>query len=128
MIAFLKSRWRSIKVALEGVVYLLRTQKNAWIHALITFFVLVMGILLGLSRMEWVVLLLTIAVVWATESLNTAMEVLVDIVSPQQRPIAKTCKDVSAAGVLIAAVIAVAVGVLIFGPYLWQWLVSLGIF
>lgn len=118
LFSFLKSRWRSIRIAFEGVKYLLGTQKNAWLHAVITVFVLVLGTAVGLTRMEWVTILLTIAVVWAAESFNTAMEVLVDFVSPEHRPAAKTCKDVSAAGVLIAALISVMIGILIFGPYL----------
>jgi len=122
MFSFLKSRWHSIAIAFEGVQYLLRTQRNAWIHAAITLFVLVMGAVFRITRLEWIVILLTIAVVWATESLNTAMEVLIDFVSPEQRPMAKTCKDVSAAGVLIASLVAIVIGVLIFGPYVWRWL------
>lgn len=122
MFSFLKSRWRSIAIAFEGVQYLLRTQRNAWIHAGITLFVLITGAVFRITRLEWVVILLTIAVVWATESLNTAMEVLIDFVSPEQRPMAKTCKDVSAAGVLIASLIAIVIGLLVFGPYLWRWL------
>ncbi len=120
MFSFLKSRWRSISIASEGVRYLLRTQRNAWIHAAITLFVLVLGLVFRITRLEWAVILLTIAVVWATESLNTAMEVLVDFVSPEQRSMAKTCKDVSAAGVLIASLIAIVIGMLIFGPYIWR--------
>lgn len=122
MFSFLKSRWRSIAIAFEGVQYLLRTQRNAWIHAGITLLVLITGAVLRITRLEWIVILLTIAVVWATESLNTAMEVLIDFVSPEKRPMAKTCKDVSAAGVLIASLIAIVIGLLVFGPYLWRWL------
>lgn len=122
---FLKSRWRSIRVAFEGTKYLLSTQQNAWIHAGITLSVLALGLLIGLSRWEWVAVLLTLGMVWAAESFNTAMEVLIDFVSPEQRPLAKTCKDVSAAAVLITAVISILVGLLIYGPHLWGWFVRL---
>ncbi|MBS3753861.1 MAG: diacylglycerol kinase family protein [Anaerolineales bacterium] len=122
MLSFFKSRWQSIRIAFEGVVFLFRTQKNAWIHASITVFVVLLGLLIRLNRLEWVLILLTMGVVWAAESFNTAMEVLVDFVSPEQQPMAKICKDVSAAGVLITAGISVLVGLLIFLPHIWRWL------
>ncbi len=125
MLSFLKSRWNSIKIAFEGVLFVLRTQKNAWVHVTITSLVLLTGVLMGLDRLEWVLILLTLGMVWAAESFNTAMEVMIDFVSPEQRPMAKTCKDVSAAGVLITAIVSVLVGVLIFGPRLWGWLCGL---
>lgn len=125
MLSFLKSRWKSIRIAFEGVRFVLRTQKNAWVHVTITVLVLLMGVLMGLDRLEWVLILLTLGMVWAAESFNTAMEVMIDFVSPEQRPLAKTCKDVSAAGVLITAIVSVLVGVLIFGPRLWEWLCAL---
>ena len=122
MLSFFKSRWQSIWIAFEGVVFLFRTQKNAWVHASITIFVVLLGLLVRLNRSEWVLILLTMGVVWAAESFNTAMEVLVDFVSPEQQPMAKICKDVSAAGVLITAGISVLVGLLIFLPPIWRWL------
>lgn len=121
MSSFLKSRWQSIQMAYEGVKYVLRTQKNAWVHAAITLFVIFLGLLVGLSRWEWVAIFLTVGMVWAAESFNTAMEALVDFVSPEQRPLAKTCKDASAAAVLITAAISILIGLLIFGPYVWGW-------
>ncbi|MFO7944328.1 MAG: diacylglycerol kinase family protein [Anaerolineales bacterium] len=124
MLSFFKSRWQSIRIAFEGVVFLFRTQKNAWVHASITVFVILLGLLIRLNRLEWVLILLTMGVVWAAESFNTAMEVLVDFVSPEQQPMAKTCKDVSAAGVLITAGISVLVGLLIFLPHIWRWFTS----
>lgn len=125
MISFLKSRWKSIKIAFEGLLFVFRTQKNAWVHLSITALVIVVGALVDLSHLEWVVIVITLGMVWAAETFNTAMEVLIDYVSPEQRPVAKTCKDISAAGVLIAALMSILVGVLVFGPHLWGWLCAL---
>ena len=99
--------------------YALRTQPNAQIHAVITVGALALGAWLGLSRAEWAILTLTIGLVWAAELLNTALEALVDLASPSLHPLAKVAKDVSAAAVLITAIIAVAVGLLLLGSPLW---------
>jgi diacylglycerol kinase len=125
MISFIKSRWASIKIAFEGLLFVFRTQKNAWIHLSITVLVLVVGVLVDLSRLEWIAIVITLGMVWAAETFNTAMEVLIDFVSPEQRPAAKTCKDISAAGVLIAALMSILVGGLVFGPRLLEWLCAL---
>ncbi|MFO8036511.1 MAG: diacylglycerol kinase family protein [Anaerolineales bacterium] len=125
MFSFLKSRWESIKIAFAGLLFVIRTQKNAWVHLSITALVIFGGVLVSLSRLEWVAVVITLGMVWAAETFNTAMEVLIDYVSPEQRPVAKTCKDISAAGVLIAALMSILVGVLVFGPRLWGWLWAL---
>ena len=81
-----------------------------------TMLVIAAGIWLGLSRYEWAILLLVIGIVWIAEFLNTALEAILDIASPERHPLARIAKDVGAAAVLIAAVVAVAVGLLILGP------------
>jgi diacylglycerol kinase len=98
---------------------MLRTQRNAWIHAVISTVVFVLGLWLGLGRMEWAIILLTVAVVWMAEFVNTALEAVVDLASPDLHPLAKVGKDVAAAAVLVGAVTAVLVGLLILGPPLW---------
>lgn len=102
-----------------------RTQKNAWIHALATVLATAAGFWLQISETEWAVLALTIMAVWAAECFNTAVEATVDLVSPQLHPLAKIAKDSAAAGVLITAIGAVAVGILLFGPPLFGILASL---
>jgi diacylglycerol kinase len=99
---------------------MLRTQRNAWIHAVISTAVFVLGLWLGLDRVEWAIVLLTIALVWMAEFVNTALEAVVDLASPDLHPLAKVGKDVAAAAVLVAAATAVIVGGLILGPPLWD--------
>ena len=121
-----KNRWRSIRTAWQGLTFTLRTEPNARIHAAVGGLVLLLAALFQIARWEWALLLVMIGMVWAAEIFNTALEVLVDYVSPDQKEFAKVCKDLSAAGVLITALTAAAVGVLIFLPPLWDWLHGLG--
>ena len=114
-----RSRVESFRFAFSGIWYTLRTQPNTQIHAVVTVGVLALGAWLGLSRAEWAILTLTIGLVWAAELLNTALEALMDLVSPDIHPLARVAKDVSAAAVLITAIVAVAVGLLLLGPPLW---------
>jgi diacylglycerol kinase (ATP) len=113
------SRLASFHHALAGWWYMLRTQRNAWIHAVVSTAVLVLGLWLGLGRLEWAIILLTIAVVWMAEFINTSLEAVVNLASPDLHPLAKVGKDVAAAAVLVGAVTAVLVGLLILGPPLW---------
>jgi diacylglycerol kinase (ATP) len=124
---FFVARYQSFGHAFRGWGHALRTQPNTWIHAGITVAVFLMAFWLGLPVRDWAVLLVMTAVVWVAEFFNTAIEAVVDLASPQQHPLAKVSKDVSAAAVLVAALIAVLVGLLILGPPLWEkiqgWLV-----
>lgn len=113
-----QTRWRSIKFAWAGVRYVLTTQPNARLHVLIAGMVLILAVVLQISRLEFVLILIMISVVWAAELFNTAVEVLVDFVSPEKQAFAEICKDVSAAAVLVTAGISVLVGLLIFLPRL----------
>lgn len=125
MHTFFRTRARSFRNAFSGWWYVLRTQRNAWIHALASILVVILGLWLGLPLRDWAVLVLTIAMVWASEFLNTALEAVVDLASPEHHPLAKVGKDVGAAAVLIAAAAAVVIGLLILGPPLWARLVRL---
>ncbi len=116
---FITSRIASFRHAFHGWMYVIRTQRNAWIHGIITILVVIMGIWLGLPARDWATLVLVIAMVWSAEFLNTSIEAVVDLASPVHHPLAKTGKDVGAAAVLIAAGAAVLVGLLILGPPLW---------
>jgi len=98
----------------------IRTQRNAWIHAIVTTIVVVMAAWLRLPLRDWAVLLVTITLVWTAEFINTALEAVVDLASPQHHPLAKMGKDVGAAAVLIAALTSIFVGMLILGPPLWE--------
>lgn len=125
MKSFILSRLRSIRHALRGWWYVLKTQRNAWIHGLAAAAVLVVGLWLGLPARDWAVLVLTIAMVFAAEFINTSIEAVVDLATKEHHPLAKVGKDVGAAAVLIAALAAVLVGWLILGPPLWARLTAL---
>lgn len=109
----------SFRFAFAGLWYALRTQRNTRIHLTIAACVVALGLGLGLTPTQWAVLVLTIGFVLVSEMLNTVAETLIDLVSPGYHPLAKVVKDVTAAAVLLGAIISVIVGLLILGPPLW---------
>lgn len=113
---FVRSRLTSFKNALIGWWHVIKTQQNAWIHALATVVVVLMAFWLELGLRDWAILIITIAMVWMAEFLNTALEIVVDLASPNLHPLARVGKDVGAASVLIAAMSAAIIGILILGP------------
>lgn len=117
---FLISRARSFRYAFSGWLFVIRTQRNAWIHTLASFLVVLLAALLKLSTQDWAILIITIAVVWTSEFINTAIEAVVDLSTPNHHPLARIGKDVGAAAVLIAALASVLVGFIILGPPLLQ--------
>jgi diacylglycerol kinase (ATP) len=119
MLSFLRSRIASFKPAFYGWWHVFRTQPNAWVHAIVSLAVFAVAYWLDFDRQDWALTLLTVGFVWLAEFFNTAVEVVVDLVTLEQHPLAKLAKDVGAAAVVIAAIVAVAVGLLIFGPPLW---------
>ena len=119
MKSFFSSRVTSFGHAFRGWHYVLRTQANAWIHSTIAAAVFILGLWLQLPARDWAVIILTTAVVFCAEFLNTAIEAVVDLASPDFHPLAKIGKDVGAAAVLVAALAAVLIGLLILGPPLW---------
>lgn len=119
-----RRRLASFVYAFEGWWFVLRTQPNAWIHALVSLVVFALAAWLDISRVEWAILLLAILIVWMAEFFNTALEAVVDMTMPDVHPLAKVGKDVAAAAVLVGAVGAVVIGLLIMGPPLWQRLFS----
>jgi diacylglycerol kinase (ATP) len=116
----LYSRIKSFQYAYEGWWHVIRTQHNAWIHAVISLIVLGLGLWLGLPARDWAIIILAMMAVWMAEFMNTALEALVDIATEEFHPLAKIAKDVAAAGVLVGAVGAALVGLLIMGPPLLQ--------
>ena len=109
---------RSFGFALDGVSYLIRTQRSAQIEIVVGVVVIVVAAWVGISAIEWAVLVLVMALVLALEALNTAIELAVTLASPERHPLAKAAKDVAAAMVLIAAIGAVFVGMIVLGPRL----------
>ena len=117
---FITSRFQSFGHAFRGWWYVMRTQRNAWIHVVAATVVFVIAFWLRVPPHGWAVLILTIAMVFTAEFINTAIEAVVDLASPEKHPLAKVGKDVGAAAVLISALAAVLVGLLILGPPLWE--------
>ena len=109
---------RSFGFALEGVSYLIRTQRSAQIELVIGVMVIALAAWLGITALEWAVLVLAMVLVLALEALNTAIELAVTLASPGRHPLAKAAKDVAAAAVLVAAVGAAVVGLIILWPRL----------
>ena len=116
--SYLTGRLRSFGHAFRGLAILLRTQHNARIHAAATVMVVAAGALFGISPAEWALIALAIVCVWVAEALNTAIEFLVNLASPEPHPLAGKAKDVAAGAVLVAAIGSVIVGALVFGPHL----------
>jgi diacylglycerol kinase (ATP) len=104
----------SFNVAFDGVIHVLRTQRNMRLHFLVAAGVLVAALSFDVGRMELIALLLAIAFVLIAEMVNTAIEAAVDVASTSFDPMAKLAKDIAAGAVLIAAINAVAVGYLVF--------------
>jgi diacylglycerol kinase (ATP) len=109
---------RSFRVAWDGLIDALRIDRNLRIHAAATALVGALGWWCRLSLVEWTVIALTIGLVWVAELLNTAIEAVVDLASPEHHELARRAKDVASAAVLMAAVTAIVVGSLVFGPRL----------
>lgn len=114
-----RSRIAAFRYAFAGWWYVLRTQRNAWLHAVATIASVAVGIWLKLDRLDWALLILAIGIVWLSEFINSALEAIVDLASPEIHPLARVGKDVGAAAVLIAAATAAAIGLLVLGPPLW---------
>ena len=113
---FFYSRVASFRYALQGWHHVFRTQQNMWIHGAIAAIVFLLALWLRLPARDWAVLILTSAMVFAAEFMNTAIEAVVDLASPDMHPLAKIGKDVGAAAVLVAALAAILIGLLILGP------------
>jgi diacylglycerol kinase (ATP) len=123
--SFLSSRILAFGHAFRGWWYVLKTQQNAWIHSLFATAVVLVGLWVGLKPFDWAVIVLTIAMVFTAEFINTAIEAVVDLASPLHHPLAKVGKDVGAGAVLVAALAGIVIGLLIIGPPLWARLISL---
>ena len=114
---------RSFVHATDGLRLSLR-ERNALVQAAAGLAALALGGILRISRLEWALLLLTIALVLALETVNSAIEAAVDLVTPDYHPLAKRAKDLAAGAVWLAALASVAIGALIFLPRLWQLVVG----
>jgi diacylglycerol kinase (ATP) len=117
--------WRAFVDAARGVGDLLTTQRHARFHLFAGWLALGAGLLVGLERLEWLLLLLTIGLVISAEAWNSAVEATVDLVTTAQHPLARRAKDIAAGSVLLSALTAVLVGLGLFGAPLLAWLSAL---
>jgi len=114
----LGARLRSFVYAGRGIRTMLISQHNAWVHAAATCAVVIAGCIVGVSRLEWLALVLAVVSVWTAEALNTAFEFLCDVASPDFHPLVEKAKDVAAGAVLICAAGALTIAGIVFVPYL----------
>jgi len=113
---FIAGRWFSLRAALRGAAYVLRTQPNAWIELAALVVVFGMAWALHVRGVEWALLAATVFGVLALEALNTAIEAVVDLVSPEYHPLARIAKDAAAGALVFAVIASVLVAAAIFGP------------
>lgn len=112
----IRDRVKSFGFAIQGGITFFQTQHNTWIHLLVATIVVVFGFIMEINTNEWCWIIIVIALVMITEMLNTAIEFLCDLVSPEIHPQIKKVKDVAAGAVLIAVLAAIIIGAIIFMP------------
>lgn len=114
----LKKFLNSFTYPIKGLQYAYRNEQNLAVDVGIALIVLIFGFIFKITITEWALLVLTIGLVISCELINTAIEAVVDLVTEEYHPLAKVAKDTSAAAVFIFAIVAVIVGIIIFGPKL----------
>ncbi|HZG60557.1 MAG TPA: diacylglycerol kinase family protein [Anoxybacillus sp.] len=108
---------KSFSFAWEGIVFTFKNEKNMKIHCVAALFVCMTAWMLDLSKTEWLIILITIGVVFSLEMVNTAIERVVDLAAPEFHPLAKIAKDVAAGAVFVFVMISVIIGAIIFFPH-----------
>ncbi len=108
----------SFRYAIEGFISSFKTERNMKIHILAMIIVIILGLYLKISSIEWCIIIIAIASVIGAELFNTTIETVVDMISPEKNPKAKLAKDISAAAVLAIAIGAAIIGIIIFIPKL----------
>ena len=111
-------RAKSFVHASRGIKVFLKTTHNSWIHVTIFFAAIVLGMYFKITNTEWMMLIFASGLVFVSEAFNTAIEIDIDLTSPEYHPYAKDTKDVAAGAVLISAITAIIIGLFIFGHYI----------
>lgn len=117
----MQRRIAAFRYSFQGIGDLLKNHPHAHLHAVATIVVVALACFFPLSRWEWSVILLSIGGVWTAEAMNTAIEYLTDLVSPDYHPLAGKTKDMASGGVLLMCIAALFVGALVFYPHLKQY-------
>lgn len=113
----------SFRHAADGIIATTKNERNMRIHWLILLAVLLAGVILKLSKMEWMICILLFALVLAGELFNTAIEAVVDLIMPEENHLAKKAKDAAAGAVLILAIGAAIIGIIIFAPKILSFII-----
>ncbi len=113
-----KKRLLSFKYAFQGIFLMFREEHNSRIHAIVALLVVFAGFYFGISKLEWIAVILAIGLVFSMELLNSSIENIADFISPEYHNSIKKVKDLGAGAVLISAIAAAIIGILIFMPYL----------
>lgn len=121
----LRAFLRSFVFAGRGLWYALRTQRNMRVHAALALLAIALGLALRISPVEWALVFVAITGVVITEMINTVVEALVDLASPEYHPLAKVAKDVAAGAVLLNAILAVVIALFVYVPHLWPLLMRI---
>ena len=116
MIQFIKKRILSFIPAFKGLFWLFKNEANAQVHLIATILVIIAGFYFNIDSKDWLILCFAIGLVITAEALNTSIEKLVDLLHPQNHQQAGLVKDLAAAGVLIASMVAVVIAALVFVP------------
>jgi diacylglycerol kinase len=114
----IQNRYRSFRAALRGFGWLILSERHFQLHLVAAVAAILLGLILGLTGVEWAILVVTIGLVLVAEAINTAIEHTIDLTVHQIHPLARTAKDIGAAAVLIAAAISVLIGCFLFLPKL----------
>ena len=115
----ISARVKSFLCACQGLGAVVSTQPNTWYMGLATVAVVVAGFVFALSGLEWALIATAVFVVWIAEVLNSALEFLTDLASPEQHPLAKKAKDAAAGAVLLAVLFSLVIAAVVFGPKIY---------
>lgn len=110
--------YKSVKYALEGIGICIKKERNFRIHLVMMMAVIICGIFFGINKIEWMICLILFALVISLEMVNTSIEAIVDLYTPQFHPLAKIAKDTAAGAVLVSAIFSAIIGLMIFVPKL----------
>ncbi len=109
--------FNSINYSMAGLRYAYKNEQSMTIHVSITAAIIILGILLDISRLEWIICIFLLGIIMATELINTALEAVVDLITQDYHPLAKIAKDTASAAVFVFSLVAVIIGGIIFIPH-----------
>ncbi|QQR49867.1 diacylglycerol kinase family protein [Candidatus Nomurabacteria bacterium] len=116
----ISGRIRSMRHACRGLLIFIKNEHNAWLHIVALIAVVMLGMYFSISSIEWLFIILAVGIVFVAEAFNTALEIDMNLTSPEFNPKARDTKDIAAGAVLITSLAALLIGLIIFIPkILW---------